>query len=166
MRADVEKLEEWRHEFVLLICSLLLVTVCLGFYFSYLSGVIAAMGFILLSAANISGAFYATCRHCCYYGKRCYLALGLVVPYFFKRVQEPSTDLKMGLWMVLFMVNILYPLIFVYRENSFPAFVVHSLAYLVPPVLAVVLVNRFSCPRCKNTYCMSNPDRAREAAVQ
>jgi hypothetical protein len=166
MRAESEKYEEWGYGFVLLICSLLLVTLCLGFYFSYVSGMIAAMGFLLLSAANTYGAFYATCRHCCYYGRRCYLALGLIVPYFFKKVEEPASDLKMGLWMAVFMVNILYPLIFVYRENPLVAFVVYSWAYLVPPVLAVVLVNRFSCPKCKNIYCLSNPDKVKQPAMQ
>jgi hypothetical protein len=166
MPTEIEKYEEWGYGFVFLICSLLLVTFVFGFYFSYVSGMIAAVGFLLLSAANIYGAFYATCRHCCYYGRRCYLALGLIVPYFFKRVEEPSTDLKMGLWMALFLVNMIYPLIFVYKENPFPTCVVYSLGYLVPPVLAVVLVNRFSCPKCKNIYCLSNPDRARELARQ
>ena len=163
MRAEIEKYEEWGYGFIFLICSLLSVTLLFGFYFSYVSSLIAAMGFLLLSAANIYGAFYATCRHCCYYGKRCYLALGLIVPYFFRKEEEPSTDLKIGLWMALFAVNILYPLIFIYKRNPFLTFIVYSLAYLVPPVLAVVLVNRFSCPNCKNIYCPSNPDRAREA---
>lgn len=162
MSTEIEKVEEWGYGFVLLICSLLLVTLILGFYFSYVSGVLAAMGFILLSAANIYAAFYATCRHCCYYGKRCYLALGLIVPYFFKREQEPGTDLKMGLWMGLFVVNMLYPLIFLYKENPFGTFAVHSLAYLVPPVTAAVLVIRFGCPRCKNVDCPSNPDRRKK----
>lgn len=166
MRTESEKYEEWGYGFVFLICSLLLVTLSWGFYFSCVSGMIAGIGFLLLSMANLFVAFYATCRHCCYYGKRCYLALGLIVPYFFKKAEEPSTDLKMGLWMVLFVVNILYPLIFVYKENPFPTFVLYSLGYLVPPVLAVVLVNRLSCPKCKNIYCASNPDRVKEPAMQ
>lgn len=166
MRAENEKCEEWGYGFVFLLCSLLAVTLLLGFYFSYVSGVIAAAGFLLLSAANLYGAFYATCRHCCYYGKRCYLALGLIVPHFFKKVEKPSTDLKMGLWMVLFVANILYPLIFIYLENRLPAFVAYSLGYLVPPVLAVVLVNRFGCPRCKNIHCLGNPDRASRPAAR
>lgn len=162
MRCETEKYEEWGYGFVFLICSLLLVTMVLGFHFSLVSGLIAAMGFLLLSAANLYGAFYATCRHCCYYGKRCYMGLGLIVPTFLKKVEEPSSDLKMGLWMALFVVNILYPLIFIYRENPFRTFAVYSIAYLVPPVVAVVLVNRFSCPRCKNVYCLGNPDRTKQ----
>jgi hypothetical protein len=166
MGTQIEKYDEWGYGFVLLVCSLLLVTLSWGFYFCHVSGMTPAIGFLLLCIANVYGAFYATCRHCCYYGKRCYLALGLIVPYFFKKAEEPSTDLKMGLWMVLFVVNILYPLIFVYRENPFLAFVMYSLAYLFPPVLLVVLVNRFSCPKCKNIHCLGNPDRAREPAMQ
>jgi len=166
MRTEIEKYEEWGNGFVLLICSLLLVTLSWGFYFCYVYGMIAAMGFLLLSITNVYGAFYATCRHCCYYGKRCYLALGLIVPYFFKKAEETSSDLKMGLWMVLFVVNILYPLVFIYIEKPFLSFIVYSLAYLFPPVLAVVLVNRFSCPKCKNIDCLSNPDRAREPVMQ
>ncbi len=131
MPTEIEKVAEWGYGFVLLICSLLLVTLILGFYFSYVSGLLAAMGFILLSAANIYAAFYATCRHCCYYGKRCYLALCLIVPYFFERAQEPGTDLKAELSMGLFVVNIIYPLIFLYQENAPGTFVVHSLAYRI-----------------------------------
>jgi hypothetical protein len=166
MRCETEKREEWGYWFVFSICSLLLVTMVLGFHFSLVSGMIAAMGFLLLSAANLYGAFCATCRHCCYYGKRCYMALGLIVPYLFKKVEEPATDLKMGLWMALFVVNILYPLIFIYKENPFFTSFVYSVTYLIPPVVGVVLVTRFSCPRCKNIYCLSNPDRTKELAMQ
>ncbi|MEW6440574.1 MAG: hypothetical protein AB1640_06500 [bacterium] len=93
------------------------------------------------------------------------MALGLVVPYFFKKVEEPSTDLKMGLWMAVFVVNMLYPLIFIYKENPLLTSVVFSIAYLIPLVAGVVLVVRFSCPRCKNIHCLGNPERARQAAI-
>ena len=46
----MEKVEEWGYAFVLLICSLLLVTLILGFDFFYAYGVIAAPCFLLLSA--------------------------------------------------------------------------------------------------------------------
>jgi len=166
MQVEAAKYEEWSYGFVFLVCSLLSVTLFLGFYLSYVSSMIAAMGFFLLSAANLYGAFYATCRHCCYYGKRCYMALGVIVPHFFKNVEERTTDLKMGLWMALFVVNILYPVVFVCRENPFLTSIVYSVAYLIPPVMGVVLVTRFSCPKCKNIYCVSNPDRERHPAMR
>lgn len=156
-----EKCEEWSIGFVILICSLLIVTLIWGLYISFASGSIAAIAFILLSIANLLSAFYSTCRHCYYYGKRCYLGFGLLVPFVFEKVNEPINKLKETVWMLIFIFNILYPLIFLFKQNPFPVFIIHSLLYLICPVLAMVLVSIYSCPRCKNTGCVMNPDRTR-----
>lgn len=154
------KYEQWSISFVCLICSLIGGTFLWGGIISYQSGILVFLGFIAFILLNLYMAFYTVCRHCCYYGKRCYTALGLLVPFFFKRVFRPGSVFKEGLWLSLFVLNILYPLVFLFLQNQLSGRTVfHAAAYLISPAVVVLLVGRFACPKCRNKKCAVNPDR-------
>ena len=165
MEEACEKYEEWGNGFVLMIVSLMVLWLVLGVRAISPAGVAYAGIFALLYLSVIYSAFYLTCRHCYYYGKKCYLAVGLVVPYFFKKVEGPVAPWRATLWLVHLLLVIAFPLVFVFREHSILRGVFISIVYLAPPVAAMVLINRYSCPRCKHTECISNPDRKKNGAA-
>lgn len=154
-----EKYDEWPLSFVSLIVGLVSVFVILGSWFTFESGGLPLVLFLLIGVFNFGFACYATCRHCYYYGKRCYLAVGLIIPYITKKAEEPSTALKMGAWSVVLMAHLVFPAIVIYFANSFPMFLGKALMVLAPGLMAVFLIHKYSCPRCKNTHCLGNPDR-------
>ena len=156
---NCEKCEEWPVGFVIIVCSLLSITILWGLHISYTYSLIAALGFMALSIANLFAAFYTTCRHCYYYGKRCYLALGLLVPFFFQKTTEPINIYKEGAWGIIFFLNILYPVVLLFKMNSFWGFIWQAIAYLTFPLIGLFLVHRYSCPKCRNVGCIMNPDR-------
>jgi len=163
MQETCEKYEEWGNGFVFMVVTLMLLWLVLGVWVSSPAGTIYAASFAALYVSVVYSAFYLTCRHCYYYGKRCYLAVGLVVPYFFKKVEGPVVPWRATLWFVHLLVAIAFPLIFIFREHSIFRGLLVSIVYLAAPVAAMVVINRYSCPRCKHTECISNPDRKNAA---
>ena len=98
MEEGCVKYEEWPNGFVLMIVSLMVLWLVMGVWASSPAGVAYAGVFALLYLSVFYSAFYLTCRHCYYYGKKCYLAVGLVVPYFFMKVEGPveMSDMEKG----------------------------------------------------------------------
>jgi hypothetical protein len=158
MQNACEKYEEWGTGFVLLVVGLMTLWLILGVRLTYPAGVVWAGLFTLLFVSVFYSAFYLTCRHCYYYGKKCYLAVGLVVPYFFKKVEGPVAPWRATLWLVHLLLAIAFPLVFIFQDRSILWGVLVSIVYLAAPVTAMVVINRYSCPRCKHTECISNPD--------
>ncbi|MBU1171210.1 MAG: hypothetical protein KKD44_16750 [Proteobacteria bacterium] len=154
-----EKYEEWPLSFVSLIVALVSGFVILGAYYTFETGVLPLVLFLLIGLLNFAFACYATCRHCYYYGKRCYLAVGLVVPFITEKVEEPSTALKMRAWVIILIVHLVFPAIVIYFANSFPVFLGKALIVLAPGASALFLIHEYSCPRCKNTNCIGNSNR-------
>jgi hypothetical protein len=165
MQETCETYEEWGNGFVLMVVSLMLLWLVLGVWVTAPVGFVYAGAFAVLYMSVSYSAFYLTCRHCYYYGKKCYLALGLVVPYFFNKVEGPVVPWRATLWLVHLLVVIGFPLVFIFREHSIVRGLLVSFVYLAAPVTAMVVITRYSCPRCKHTECISNPDRKKASAV-
>jgi hypothetical protein len=165
MEQACEKYEEWGNGFVLLIVSLMLVWIVLGVGFMAAAGVGYAVLFAALCISVAFSAFYLTCRHCYYYGKKCYLAIGLVVPHFFAKVEGTVAPWRPTLWFVHLFVAIAFPLVFIFREASIVQGTLYSLVYLAAPLTAIFAINRYCCPRCKHTGCVSNPDRKKATTL-
>ncbi len=165
MEETCEKYEEWGNGFILLLISLMILWLILGVWFLSFSGTLYGVIFAALYISVAFSAFYLTCRHCYYYGKKCYLAVGLVVPYFFKKVEGPAAPWRATLWFVHMLVAIVFPLVFIFREHSIVQGILYSIVYLTAPITAIVLINRYSCPHCKHTGCISNPDRKKATAI-
>lgn len=161
MHEACEKYEEWGTGFILLLNSLMLLWLLAGVWVLSFSSILLSGVFAALFASVIFSAFYLTCRHCYYYGKKCYLAIGLVVPYFFEKVEGPPAPWRGTLWMVHTIIVIAFPVVFMFRDHAMAHAIAYSIACLVPPVTAMFLVSRYSCPRCKHTACISNPDRGK-----
>lgn len=159
MQEACEKYEEWGTGFVVLVTSLMILWLAAGVWILSLSSILTAAVFAALFTSVIFSAFYLTCRHCYYYGKKCYLAVGLVVPYFFKKVEGPVAPWRATLWMVHMIIAIAFPLVFIFRDHGVAEALSFTVVYLLPPIASIVIVNRYSCPRCKHTGCISNPDR-------
>jgi hypothetical protein len=159
MEEACEKVEEWGNGFVLLVTSLMILWLTAGLWVLSLSSVLVSVIFAGLFTSVLFSAFYLTCRHCYYYGKRCYLAVGLLVPYVFKKVEGPVSPWRATLWFVHIIIAIAFPLVFIFRDHAIAQAFLYSLAVLAPPVVFFVLLNRYSCPRCKHTGCVSNPER-------
>ena len=165
MQEPCEKYEAWGNGFVLLVVSLMMLWLVLGVWFVSTASMAYAVVFAGLFVSIIFSALYLTCRHCYYYGKKCYLAVGLVVPYFFKKVEGPVAPWRATVWLVHMLIAIFFPLVFIFREHTIVQGVLYSIVYLGAPVTAMVVINRYSCPRCKQTDCISNPDRKKAAAL-
>lgn len=165
MQQSCEKYEEWGNGFVLMMASLMLLWLVLGVRVTAPAGTVYAGSFAALYLSVFYSAFYLTCRHCYYYGKKCYLAIGLVVPYSFKKVQGAVAPWRAILWLIHLLVAIAFPLVFVFREHSIILGLLVSIVYLSAPVTAMVVINRYSCPRCKHTECISNPDRKKAMEI-
>jgi hypothetical protein len=159
MQEACEKYEAWGNGFVLLMVSLMILWLVLGIWFISYTSIPGALFFAGLFVSVVFSAFYLTCRHCYYYGKKCYLAVGLLVPYFFKKVEGPVAPWRATVWFVHMLIAIALPLLFIFGENSIFQGILYSVVYLAPPATAIVMVNRYSCPHCKQTACISNPDR-------
>jgi hypothetical protein len=165
MKQACEKVEEWGKGFVLLVVSLMLLWLVLGVWVTAAAGAFVAVLYVVLYISVLYSAFYLTCRHCYYYGKKCYLAVGLVVPYFFEKVEGPVAPWRATVWLVHLLIAMAFPLLFIFREHTILHGVFYSMVYLVAPVTAMVVVNRYSCPSCKHTECISSPDRKRGTEV-
>ena len=165
MEEGCAKYEEWTNGFVLMAVSLMVLWFVMGVWASSPAGAAYAGIFALLYLSVVYSAFYLTCRHCYYYGKKCYLAIGLVVPSFFKKVEGPVAPWRATLWLVHLLVAVAFPLVFIFQEHSILRAVFVSVSYLAAPVTAMVVINRYSCPRCKHTECISNPDRKKNGAA-
>jgi hypothetical protein len=165
MQQICEKYEEWGNGFVFMMASLMFLWVVLGVWVTAPAGTVYAGSFAALYLSVFCSAFYLTCRHCYYYGKKCYLAIGLVVPRFFKKVEGPVAPWRATLWLIHLLVAIAFPLVFVFREHSILRGLLFSIVYLAGPVTAMIVINRYSCPCCKHTACISNPDRNRATAI-
>ncbi len=154
-----KKCEEWGIGFVFLIVSCCTLWVMIGLKFTFMSGVLPTVGFIGLFLISVYSAFWGTCRYCYYYGKRCYCTMGLFVPFFFKKVDTPGPKSYALIWDAIFVITIIYPLIFIFKQYSLGNFLFYSVLYLVSPVTAITLVSKYGCPYCKHTSCQFNPDR-------
>ena len=165
MQPTCEKFEQWGNGFISLMLSLMVLWVVGGILLTRSSGALPPLIFAGLVLGTTFYAFHATCRYCYYYGKKCYLMIGLIVPYFYKKVDEPAPKSNMLLWVVTLLAAILYPIIVVFLEQNLVRSVLYSLTYLVAPVAALLLVSRYSCPHCKHTSCISNPDRKKQTAT-
>jgi hypothetical protein len=165
MQEACEKYGEWGNGIVLLIVSLMVLWLVLGVWVTAPAGTFVAGLFAALCISVFYSAFYLTCRHCYYYGKKCYLAVGLVVPYFFKKVEGPVAPWRATVWLVHLLIAMAFPLVFIFREHTVARGVLYSIVYLAAPVTAMVVINRYSCPRCKHTECISNPDRKKTTAI-
>ncbi len=165
MAEKCEKYEEWGNGFVGLLASLMILWLVLGVWFLSWSGTLLSVVFAALFVSVLFSAFYLTCRHCYYYGKKCYLAVGLVVPYFFERVEGPVAPWRAAVWFVHMLIVIAFAPVFLFRGQPLPHAVLYSALVLAPPIAAVALVSRYSCPRCKHTGCISNPDRMKKATA-
>ena len=159
MQDACEKYEEWGTGFVLLVTSLMILWLLVGVWVLSLSSILLAAIFAVLFASVLFSAFYLTCRHCYYYGKKCYLGVGLVVPFFFKKVEESASTSRATLWFAHLLVALAYPLLFIFWKNGLPESILYAAVYLAAPMTAIALVSRYSCPHCKQTSCLSNPDR-------
>lgn len=165
MQEACEKYEYWGNSFILLLVSLMILWLVLGVWLLSFSSILYSVIFAVLFISVALSAFYLTCRHCYYYGKKCYLAVGLVVPHFFKKVEGPVAPWRATLWFVHMLIAIAFPLVFIFQENSIPQAFLYSIVYLAAPIGAFVLVFRYSCPHCKHTSCVSNPDRNKSGAT-
>ncbi|MBU0994934.1 MAG: hypothetical protein KJ737_20780 [Proteobacteria bacterium] len=154
-----EKYEAWGNGFVFLVVSLALLWVITGVLFLKSSGFLVTFIFTGLCSSTTYLSLYAICRHCYYYNKKCYLLLGFIVPYFFKKVESPPSSTRTNLWLASMLAAIIYPLIFIYRDHHLIPFLGYSVVYLFFPATVIYLVQKYSCPNCKYTSCHFNPDR-------
>jgi hypothetical protein len=157
-----KKCEEWSKSFTFMICSLFSVTYIFGAFLIYPAGSLALLCFLAIIAANFILAFYTTCRHCYYYGKRCYLGFGVLAPLFYKKKDEPANKYKEGFWMFVFFLTIAYPLFFWFGGHplTFNSIVI-ALLYILFPITGVILIGKLCCPKCKNVNCIVNPEKSK-----
>jgi hypothetical protein len=158
-----EKCEEWGIGFRFLVILACTLWILIGSMLIFKSGVLTVAGFIGLFLMSIFALLLIACRHCYYYGKRCYATLGLIVPFFFKKSDEPPPKIP---WDgVIILTTMLYPLIFIFKLYSFPISLLFSLSYLISPIALIILVFKFACPRCKHKLCPYYPDKKNIASI-
>jgi hypothetical protein len=126
-------------------------------------GIGALFGYVLLLAAAMMGILATVCARCeSYYGRRCGLGLGKVVPLFFKRGR---TDLYLRtsmqlVYVILFLVAMVWPIV----GNAVLLVGGFGVGRLAELVAAVVLLLAFAVPHpklvcihCKQGECGACP---------
>ena len=155
MHEQCEKYEEWSNGYIALMLSLVAAWLVTGLWVISTYSVLHTILYGIVFMATNFITPYAFCRRCYYYGKKCYLLGGLLVPRLFDKVEEPVPPLGMAMETIHIFIKMGYPLYFIFMHNNLIQFII----FLIAPVTMGVLIYRHSCPHCKQTSCRLNPDR-------
>ena len=139
------------------------VLVAIGMAVSAQFGIAALLGYVVLLAIGLAGVLGTVCARCeSYYGHRCGLGLGKIVPVLFK--QKPTDQYlrtpMQFVYVLLFVVGLLWPIVggAILLAGDF------GVARLVQLVAAAVLLLALGiphpslvCSHCKQGECGACP---------
>jgi hypothetical protein len=127
-------------------------------------GVVALIGYLLLLLIAVVGILATTCARCeSYYGHRCGLGLGKIVPLFFKKQGRPDLYFRTPMQFVyvgLLLLGLVWPVVggVVLIVRGFSAW---RLAQLVATVILLLAFGvphpKLVCSHCKQGECGACP---------
>lgn len=133
----------------------LIVWICFGIFTLYVHNNLLPYIYGIFSVSVIIAHAYLYCTRCKYYGKNCYVSVGLLSRNLFKGRKigplDPDDSICASLWILVAMFPI--PFLLYYQDW-----------FLIVIYLAVVIGWFFqhgqtACPKCENTWCTLNPNR-------